>query len=75
MPATKPPPVPGANPGGVVVVNNPPAGAPVQAAADGENSEGGFFATIPQLLVVGVVTGAAFAIGSGLVHRLVFRGK
>ena len=29
----------------------------------------------PTLLIVGVVTGAAFALGSGLVHRYVFKNK
>lgn len=29
----------------------------------------------PTLLIVGIATGAAFAIGSGLVHRYLFKNK
>jgi len=29
----------------------------------------------PTLLIVGIAAGAAFALGSGLVHRYVFKGR
>lgn len=52
-------------------------GAPMPAAAndtpDVTKDTVGFLATVPQLLAVGIVAGAAFALGNALVHRLVLK--
>lgn len=37
-----------------------------------EAAQPSFFSSLPNMLLIGTVTGAAFALGSGLVHRFVF---
>lgn len=53
--------------------------APITEAANGApdvtKDTVGFLATIPQLLAVGIVAGAAFALGNGLVSRYVFKHR
>ena len=61
---------PVAAPAPVVIQNTPVPARDVQVNVAESNPT--FLQAIPQLLVVGVVTGAAFAVGSGLVGRFVF---
>ncbi len=63
-----------------VRVGAPPPVTPIQAAEEGrtftlEDVKTAIKNVTPTLLVVGVATGAAFAIGSGLVGRYLFGGR
>lgn len=46
-----------------------------QPAPQDQGFRGALMQVTPTLLVVGVATGAAFAIGSGLVSRYLFHGR
>lgn len=55
-----------------------PAAPPDGPDDEGFSSEGlihGLKRITPTLLLVGVATGAAFAVGSAIVQRWIFRGK
>jgi len=53
----------------------PAPAPPAETQTNEETLLGALRKITPTLLVVGVATGAAFAIGGGLVSRLVFRSR
>ena len=65
----------GQGPAAPVHVPMPGADAPAVEKVDISKDTVGFLATIPQLLAVGIVTGAAFALGNALVQRVFLKPR